>query len=148
MNQWINEIKINDLKIYSQVADLEEVKSHQSSEENLNVTVSSLDANKLHFVTAASTTSASRSTASLLNEVKVCEDAVSLHNEEFFSKKFDQLAKLHELYQSVSSINDKAKTHLEEAKLRNTEAVRSSCLSLSALMSDLERISIHSDANR
>ena len=120
----------------------EEVNSHQSSEENLNVTVSSLDANKLHFANG------SRSTASLLNEVKVCEDAVSLHaNEEFFSKKFDQLAKLHELYQSVSSINDKAKSHLEEARIRNSEAVRSSCLSLSALMTDLERISIHSDAN-
>ena len=135
----------NSGKETSGVADLEEVKSHQSSEENLNVTVSSMDANKLHFVTA------SRSTASLLNEVNVCEDAVSLNNhgpnEEFFSKKFDQLAKLHELYQSVSSINDKAKTHLEEARIRNSEAVRSSCLSLSALMTDLEKISIHSDAN-
>ena len=114
-----------------------EAESHQSSEENLNVTVSSLDANKLHF---ANRTSPNTVFSELVNEVKVCED----------TSKYDQLAKLHELYQSVSSINDKAKSHLEEAKIRNNtvnEVTRSSCLSLSALMTDLERISIHSDAN-
>ena len=110
----------------------EELKREQndqtSSEENLNVTVP-LDANKLHFVNPKA----------FLNEVKVCETP------ENFSQNFHQLAKLHELYQSVSSINDKAKQNLEEAK--NREDVKSSCLSLSALMTDLERISIHSDAN-
>ena len=45
----------------------------------------------------------------------VCEDAVDgpAGHEEFFNKKFDQLAKLHELYQSVSSINAKCQSRLE-----------------------------------
>ena len=111
----------------------EELKREQndqaSSEENLNERTVPLDANKLHFVNPKA----------FLNEVKVCE------NPENFSQNFHQLAKLHELYQSVSSINDKAKQNLESSK--NREDVKSSCLSLSALMTDLERISIHSDAN-
>lgn len=113
--------------------ELKQKESKESSEENLNITVSSLDANKLHF--ASRNVKSPNFFSELVNEVKVCEDTT----------KFDQLAKLHELYQSVSSINDKAKSHLEEAKNRNE--IKSSCLSLSALMTDLERISMNSDAN-
>ena len=109
--------------------------SKESSEENLHITPMSLDANKLHFANRNQKSPSSTVFSDLVNEVKVCEDTT----------KFDQLAKLHELYQSVSNINDKAKSHLEEAKNRNE--IKSSCLSLSALMTDLERISMNSDAN-
>ena len=43
----------------------------------------------------------------------VCEDVGGSNHEEFFSERFDQLAKLHQLYQSVSSINAKCQSRLE-----------------------------------
>ncbi len=135
----------------------------QLSDENLTTTVSSLDSQKLHFVKKQQQDQPPRGHQRTTSEVVeptsfdgVCEDAVSLGGggegtEEFFSKKFDQLAKLHELYQSVSSINAKAQSHLESTKTRNalllnggSEGIRSSCLSLSALMTDLEKISVNS----
>jgi hypothetical protein len=50
----------------------------------------------------------------------------------------------------VSSINAKAQSHLESTRIRDQhhEGIRSSCVSLSALMTDLERISIHSDSDQ
>ena len=49
----------------------------------------------------------------ILDMQGVCEDVGGADHEEFFNKKFDQLAKLHELYQSVSSINAKCQSRLE-----------------------------------
>ena len=77
----------------------------------------------------------------------VSTDGIVDH-EKFFTKKFDQLAKLNELYQSVSSISAKSQSHLDAAQLDENNmcnyngGLRGSTLSLSALLNDLERASI------
>ena len=79
----------------------------------------------------------------------------AVDHEEYFSKKFDQLAKLHELYQSVSSISAKSQNHLNAAREENEKnmcnynvgGLRGSTLSLSALLNDLERASIGGGSN-
>ena len=72
----------------------------------------------------------------------MCDDAVSLGGgEDYFSKKLDQLAKLHELYQSVSSISAKCQSHLDAANKRQQQQSdmqrgKGSCFSLSALANE------------
>lgn len=67
----------------------------------------------------------------------VCEDVGGSNHEEFFNKKFDQLAKLHQLYQSVSSISAKCQSRLENDKWREQSLERRrTSTSLSALLTD------------
>ena len=53
----------------------------------------------------------------ILESQGVCEDVSGggASHEQFFSDRFDQLAKLHQLYQSVSSINAKCQSRLQES---------------------------------
>ena len=69
----------------------------------------------------------------ILDMTGVCEDLSSTDHEQFFNQKFDQLAKLHQLYQSVSSINAKCQSRLENDRNRG---LREHSSSLTALLTD------------
>ncbi|XP_059091556.1 uncharacterized protein LOC131887076 [Tigriopus californicus] len=71
--------------------------------------ISSLDGQNLHFVNKRPGKNA--------NGFEELEIPSVFHNEEF-TKNFDQLAKLHDLYASVSSISAKSQSHLERQEQR------------------------------
>ena len=60
-------------------------------------------------------------------------------------EELDQLSKLHQLYQSVSSISAKSQINLQRQKEEGTAT--GSHKSLTALFQDLERISLRSEVN-
>ena len=118
----------------------------KSSDENLASTVAALDGKSLHYVKEETKTANGPKTSTSSYEIdknfgSVCDDAVSLGGgEDYFSKKLDQLAKLHELYQSVSSISAKCQSHLDAAnkrhQLSDNQQGKGSCFSLSALANE------------
>ena len=131
----------------------------QSSDENLASTVAALDVKSLHYVNnddKAKTLTGPKTSSSAFDIDKtfggVCDDAVSLGGgEDYFSKKLDQLAKLHELYQSVSSISAKCQSHLDAANKRQQQQQqhhRGSSFSLKSEASSTEVNSLCSEPAR
>uniref|UniRef100_A0A0K2T2X4 Putative LOC100745168 [Bombus impatiens] n=1 Tax=Lepeophtheirus salmonis TaxID=72036 RepID=A0A0K2T2X4_LEPSM len=123
---------------------LEKDVSHREEEKNNMEEISSsssscpppieLKSESLHYI-ASKKISSSYS----VNE----EDFAVLEKENGFETKIDQLAKLHELYQSVSSINAKSQN-----RLRNVSSEMGSCFSLGAHQNgDDEGGSLKSDLN-
>ena len=119
----------------------------KSSDENLASTVAALDGKSLHYVKEETKPANGPKTSTSAYDIdknfgSVCDDAVSLGGgEDYFSKKLDQLAKLHELYQSVSSISAKCQSHLDAANKRQQQQSdmqrgKGSCFSLSALANE------------
>jgi hypothetical protein len=128
----------------------------QSSDENLASTVAALDVKNLHYVKNEKAANGPKTSSSSYDVDKnfgsVCDDAVSLGGgEDYFSKKLDQLAKLHELYQSVSSISAKCQSHLDAANKRQQQQQqqqRGSCFSLKSEASSTEVNSLCSEPAR
>ena len=93
-----------------------EEESDESSEHQRHHQISELDGQKLHYLNG----SASSTSLNLCKDVVGSNPALLAGGAgDNFNQKFDQLAKLHDLYASVSSISAKSQSHLEERSRNN-----------------------------
>ena len=104
-----------------------EEESDESSEHQRHLLgqISELDSQKLHYLNGSAASSTSHLNLSKDNGGgSGAAAAAVLLTGDNFNQKFDQLAKLHDLYASVSSISAKSQSHLEERSRNNSHNVR------------------------